>query len=360
MVISKRYRFLPVISTALWLRGWLMSTRYEVITVTARRILVSFLLIGVIGFTLTPTPAYAQDPLGFQFPGASFADSLEGEGGGSGEGRQSVYRPAWQVSYGRILVALIIFITAIIVIKYITKTLEQISEQRTNYRLTIKQLIPMIPVIGWTFVIYVIVVDVFAPPMETLIAVSASAGIAIGFASQDVLKNIFGGLTILIDRPFQVGDKIEIGSYYGEVTQIGLRSVRIETPDDSQVSVPNGEVLHQLVSNSNTGESNAQVVSEFFLPPDLDLIKAKRIAYRAAAVSRYVYLNKPIQVVIRNEIHQGRSMLKMRLKAYVLDVRYEFPFASEMTEIVLQEFLRANLITAEQLALVQPTSAELN
>jgi MscS family membrane protein len=195
--------------------------------------------------------------------------------------------------------------------------------------------------------------NVYALPWHTMIALAASAGVAIGFASQDILKNIFGGIMILLDRPFQVGDKIEIGNYYGEVVQIGLRSVRIVTPDDSLVSIPNGEAMNQSISNTNAGESNAQVVAEFYLPPDIDLIQAKKIAYRAAAVSRYVYLNKPIAVIINNEIHQGRSLLKMRLKAYVLDIRYEAAFASEMTEIVIQDFLRAGLFTAEQLSLVK-------
>jgi small-conductance mechanosensitive channel len=154
-----------------------------------------------------------------------------------------------------------------------------------------------------------------------------------------------------------VGDKIEVGSYYGEVVQLGLRSVRVVTPDDNLVSIPNSEVMNQSISNANAGESNAQVVSEFFLPPDIDLIQAKRIAYRAAAVSRYIYLNKPIAVIITNEVHQGRSLLKMRLKAYVLDIRFESAFASEMTEIVIQEFLRAGLIAVEQLNVVKSSSS---
>jgi len=157
---------------------------------------------------------------------------------------------------------------------------------------------------------------------------------------------------ILFDRPFQVGDKIEIGSYYGEVVRIGLRTVRVVIPDDSLVSIPNSEIVNQSVSNANAGESNCQVVAEFFLQPDIDLIKAKKIAYQAAAVSRYIYLNKPIAVIIKNEIHQGRSLLKMRLKAYVLDIRFEFPFMSEMTEIVMSELLQHQLVTAEQLAMI--------
>ena len=55
-----------------------------------------------------------------------------------------------------------------------------------------------------------------------------------------------------------------------------------------------------------------------------------------------------------NEMHLGRTLLKMRLKAYVLDVRYEFPFLSEMTELVVEEFLQAGLITDEHLAFIHP------
>jgi len=259
----------------------------------------------------------------------------------------------WPLTFGRIFWTVLLFLAALFIIKFLTRTLEKIAERSTYLRLTIKRLIPIIPMIGWAMAVYLIVANVYALPWHTVLAIAASAGVAIGFASQDILKNIFGGIMILLDRPFQVGDKIEIGNHYGEVVQIGLRSVRIVTPDDSLVSIPNGEAMNQSISNSNSGESNAQVVAEFYLPPDIDLIQAKKIAYRAAAVSRYVYLNKPIAVIINNEIHQGRSLLKMRLKAYVLDIRYEAAFASEMTEIVMQDFLRAGLFTAEQLSLVK-------
>jgi len=258
-------------------------------------------------------------------------------------------QPEWSLSFGKIFWAIIIFVIGFFVIKYLTNFLSALAERWTRSRLIIKGLIPVTRVVSWIIVSYIIIVDVFAPPMATVVALAASAGIAVGFASQDILKNTFGGIMIIFDRPFQVGDKIEVGNYYGEVLAIGLRTVRIVTPDDSVVAIPNSDIVNQSVSNANTGESNCQVVAEFYLPGSIDIQKTKKIAYRAAAVSKYVYLNKPIVVVFKNEAHQGRSLLKMRLKAYVLDIRYEFPFSSEMTEFVLGELLKQRLITAEDL-----------
>ena len=261
----------------------------------------------------------------------------------------------WKISFAKIFWSLVIFLIAFVSIKYLTKILETLGERWTNVRLLIKRMIPIIRISGWTFVLYIIIAGVFAPPIETLIAVTASAGIAVGFASQDILKNIFGGIMILFDRPFQVGDKIAIGNYYGEVVQIGLRSVRIVTADDSLISIPNSDLVNQAVSNSNSGEFNCQVVAEFYLPAHINLERLKKIAYLAAACSKYIYLNKPIAVILKNEIQEGRSLLKMRLKAYVLDLRYEFAFASEMTELVIKQLMDESLVHSEEL-LLSPTS----
>lgn len=263
--------------------------------------------------------------------------------------KSSIPKVRWSISFSQIFWAVVTLLAAFIIIKYLTRILETIAEKSARMRLTVKRTIPIFRIFGWTLVIYIIIGGIFAPPIETLIAVTGAAGIAIGFASQDILKNIFGGIMILFDRPFQVGDKIEVGRHYGEVVSIGLRTVRIVTPDDSLVSIPNSEIVNQSVSNANSGEFNCQVVAEFYLPPGIDMERTKKIAYEAAAVSKYIYLNKPIVVIIKNEIHEGRSLLKMRLKAYVLDIRYEFPFNSDMTEIVMKKLIDEGIVNPDEL-----------
>ena len=108
--------------------------------------------------------------------------------------------------------------------------------------------------------------------------------------------------------------------------------------------------MNQSVSNSNAGELNCQVVAEIYLPLDIDTERVRRIALEAAQTSRYIFLNKPITVLFFNEVKERRAYYKMRLKAYVMDIRYEFVFKSELTEIVIRELLHEQIIAPEDYA----------
>ena len=251
------------------------------------------------------------------------------------------------LSSRKILWALFVIALTYLGIRIGIRVLSYIAERSTLYRFTIKGLIPLFRILSWTFALTFIIAGIFEPDWTTIIAFSASIGVAVGFAAQDILKNVFGGIMIIFDQPFKVGDKIEIGSYYGEVIEIGLRSTRIVTADDSTVSVPNAEIMNQSVSNSNSGEANCQVVAEFFLPLDVDTNQVRKIAIEGAQISKYVFLNKPISVLFFQEIRDRKSYMKMRLKAYVMDIRYEFAFKSDMTELVIKALINEGIISKE-------------
>lgn len=251
------------------------------------------------------------------------------------------------ISISKVVWAILLLIGSWVVIRFTSRILEILAERSTSYRITIKSFIPVIKIAGWLTVAFVVVAGIFKPPAATVLAFSASIGVAVGFASQDILKNIFGGIMILFDRPFKSGDKIDVGGYYGEVVEIGLRSTRIVTPDDNLVSIPNSEIMNSSVSNANAGESNCQVVAEIYLPINADTTKCRLIATQAAKVSKYVYLNKPITVVFANEFKDHRSLLKMKIKAYVLDIRDEFKFKSEMTETTIKKLLEEKVLNPD-------------
>ena len=248
------------------------------------------------------------------------------------------------VSFSKVFNALLLLVLTYFLNKYVTLILDNMSEKATNYRLFIKRLSPISRIVIWSVALYIIIAGILAPPFETIITIAASIGIAVGFASQDILRNIFGGIMIILDRPFQVGDKIQVGDHYGEVLSIGLRSSRVVTPDDSIVSLPNGELMNRAVSNTNSSALDCQVVAEIFLPATVDVSTVKEIAYKSVYSSSFTYLNKPGVVIVLNEIYNNRYVMKLRVKAYVVDIRYEFMFKSDMTEMILQECNRQGLI----------------
>jgi len=240
------------------------------------------------------------------------------------------------ISYGKIYWSIIVLILTYAVSRFILSILDSFAERSSDYRLFFKRLIPVVRLLIWIMSLYFIIEGIIDPPVETLFAMLASIGLAIGFASQDILKNFFGCFMIILDGPFQVGDKIMLGSDYGEVLQIGLRSTRIVTPDDSVITIPNGELMNKAVSNSNSGALDCQVVAEVYISANSDLTKARRLAYLAAATSKYVYMQKPIVIGTVSEIIKNQLYMKFRIKAYVLDIRYEFPLQTDMAERTIQ------------------------
>ena len=98
--------------------------------------------------------------------------------------------------------------------------------------------------VGTLFVLSNLDVDVGA-----LIAGLGIGGLAVALAAQDTIKNLLGGLTVLADRPFQVGDWIVVGDTEGTVEKVGFRSMRIRTFKESLVTVPNGHLADHIVDN---------------------------------------------------------------------------------------------------------------
>jgi small-conductance mechanosensitive channel len=264
-----------------------------------------------------------------------------------GIGENKIQELSNLISSGNIFYTIVFLLFGFVFIRIITYILNALAERSTKYRIAFKGSIPIVKILGWIIVIFLIIVVIYKPSVASMLAVSASIGVAIGFASQDILKNIFGGIVILLDRPFVSGDKIEVDKYYGEVVEIGLRSTRIVTPDDSLVSVPNAVMMNSSLSNSNAGEPNCQVVAEIYLPLTIDTIKTREIATQAATVSKYIYLGKPITVLFFNEVNNNHSYYKMRVKAYVMDIRDEFRFKSDMTELIISELVKEGILDAK-------------
>ena len=83
--------------------------------------------------------------------------------------------------------------------------------------------------------------------MTTILEGVGIIGIALGFAAKDTLSNIIAGFFLFWDKPFVIGDLIEVSDEYGEVREITLRSTRIVTVDGKLISIPNSVMVNTKV-----------------------------------------------------------------------------------------------------------------
>ena len=110
------------------------------------------------------------------------------------------------------------------------------------------------------------------------IASAGIIGIAVGFAAKDTLANLFSGLFIVADAPYKVGDFIVLdGDLRGQVTRIGMRSTRVLTADDVEITVPNAVIASSKIVNETGGPSIAQRITvpvDVAYGSDIDQVRA--------------------------------------------------------------------------------------
>ncbi|MEP6590635.1 MAG: mechanosensitive ion channel domain-containing protein [Gemmatimonadota bacterium] len=246
------------------------------------------------------------------------------------------------VSFGSTLQAILVIVVAWLIVRLSARLLDRLADEAPRARFFFKLLTPVIRFAIWALAMFM-VVTIFAPSRDTLLAVLASVGIALGLGAQDLVKNLIGGLVILVDRPYQLGDRVKIGDAYGEIDHIGLRSTKLTTPDDTRVTIPNSEILNGKAWNANSGVPDCQVVTDLFLPPDTDPRTAIDIGYQAAFTSPYLLLAKPVVVLVLDRFEHNPYLL-LRVKAYVYDHRFEPRLQSDVTLRAKSEFLRQGLL----------------
>ena len=246
------------------------------------------------------------------------------------------------ITLGKVLLVLIVIATAYGLNYSINFLLERLSHRLPAQRLLFKKLIPILRLLVYAITIYT-GVTIISPQRESLYAMLGSMALALGLAAKDLLNDIIGGIVVLFDRSFQVGDRVRVGEYYGEVVSIGLRSTKIVTPDDSLVTVPNSAVLSSNISNTNAGAVDCQVVVDLYLPASVDLDLVETIAREAVLTSKLAYLNKPVVINVRDEFKET-YLTHIVVKAYVFDTRYEYAFAADLTRRIKKEMVRRDLV----------------
>ncbi len=132
---------------------------------------------------------------------------------------------------------------AIVAVRFINRFVARMSKRVARHRLVFKQVGTLLAFSLYVMALSLALSGLFTLSSQALLALSGTIAVTVGFALKDVAASFFAGITILINRPFQVGDRISFGGYYGEVKEIGLRTVRLVTLDDNLVTIPTNKFL---------------------------------------------------------------------------------------------------------------------
>ncbi len=99
------------------------------------------------------------------------------------------------------------------------------------------------------FIAAIIILDKFGYNVTSLVAGLGIGGLAVALAAQETLSNVFGGITIITDKPFSLNDRVRISGNDGFVKEIGMRSTKITTLDGSELIIPNSTIAKEVIEN---------------------------------------------------------------------------------------------------------------
>lgn len=242
------------------------------------------------------------------------------------------------IRWSGVAVSLVVWVGVIVFLRFLGGATERLAERFTHRRLMLQKFESFT-----RFAVYfatgAVVIALSLRLNDTaLTVVGGTLAVALGFAVRDLVAAMIAGVTIMLDRPFQVGDRVAYAGEYGDITKIGLRSVRMQTLDDNTVTIPNNKVLTDVTSCGNYGALDMQISVEFFIGVDQDIELADRLITEAFLTSRYIYIDKPIVVLMSQVLHGDFVAVKLRGKAYVLDTKYEKAFETDVTKRVMLAF----------------------
>lgn len=99
------------------------------------------------------------------------------------------------------------------------------------------------------------ILETFGVPVAGLMAGAGVAGLAVSLAAQSTLSNLIAGITLVMERPFGIGDYIVLGSFEGTVEEISFRSTKLRTPDNCLITVENSKVSAEYIQNVTDRQS---------------------------------------------------------------------------------------------------------
>ena len=201
-----------------------------------------------------------------------------------------------------------------------------------------RQLIPLVQKLCSVFLIgtaLIITLKHFNYDILSLVTALGVGSLAIGLAAKDTLANMVSGFTLMIDRPFRIGDRIQLGAQVGDVIDIGLRSTKIQGGDNTFLVIPNSELCNSTLINMAFPDRRGKGRVNVGVAYGSDVEKAKSLLVAAAASISEVLVDPPPEAYFTGF---GDSALNMALFFWVDDYEHLFAITDRINCAILGSF----------------------
>lgn len=148
-----------------------------------------------------------------------------------------------------LLGAILTFVICFVAMKLILKLVDRLLGKANKLDGTLKGFIRSAANILLWIILAVIVAGALGIPTSSMVALISIAGLALSLSVQNILANLFSGLTLLVTKPFKAGDYVEVAGKAGIVKTVGLFYTQMDTLDNVAISIPNSDITGSSVNN---------------------------------------------------------------------------------------------------------------
>jgi small conductance mechanosensitive channel len=180
----------------------------------------------------------------------------------------------------KLLASILVLVIGRVLIKWAIKLLSK-SKFAKNTDATVVRVLLNFTSAALYILLAVTIIAILGVPMASMVALIASAGVAIGLALQGALSNLAGGIMIMILRPFHIGDFVDIAGNSGTVTDVGIFYTVVNTPDNKVITIPNGTVMANAITNYSKNDTR-RVDLVFSVAYGTDVAKVNEILLEEA------------------------------------------------------------------------------
>ena len=222
--------------------------------------------------------------------------------------------------------------------QHVTPTGEEQEARREKTLPLIRRVLHII----WIVIVFMMALSYWNINITALIAIIGIGGLAVSLAAQDTINDFINGILIWLDRPFRIGDRIEIQGEetWGDVIDIGARTTRIRTRENVLVIVPNSVIGKNQVINYTYPDPTYRTEVEFQLDYKEDLEKVRRVVVKAVRGVEGVIGDEQVDALFRDF---GHSTIIFRVRWWIDSYSDAYLISDKVNSAILDALHEAEI-----------------